>query len=114
MGVKLRAVAPPLAGLLTFLAALSAKVLNDSDTWWHVVAGRLMIDQRAVIHTDPFSCTFQGAPWHTHAWLAQVLPGRASHVGGGSGGGRRRRRRLVAAWCWDGAPSGSPPRPWRY
>ncbi|MDB5463624.1 MAG: hypothetical protein JWP23_2013 [Phenylobacterium sp.] len=84
MGVKLRAVAPPLAALLTFLAALSSRVLNDGDTWWHVAAGRLMIDQRAVIHTDPFSYTFQGAPWHTHEWLAQVLLGGAFDLGGWS------------------------------
>lgn len=84
MGLKMRAAAPPAAALLTFLAALSAKVLNDGDTWWHVAAGQLMIARRSVIHTDPFSYTFAGAPWRTHEWLAQVLLGGAFDMGGWS------------------------------
>ncbi|HZZ68558.1 MAG TPA: hypothetical protein VFE18_10325 [Phenylobacterium sp.] len=73
-----------MAALLAFLAALSAKVLNDGDTWWHVAAGRLMIARRAVLHADPFSYTFAGAPWHTHEWLSQILLGGAFNLGGWS------------------------------
>jgi hypothetical protein len=83
-GLTLRSVAPPAAGVLAFLAALSVGVLNDGDTLWHVAAGRLMIARRAVIHSDPFSYTFAGAAWHTHEWLAQILLGGAFGLGGWS------------------------------
>lgn len=81
----LRGVAPAVAGLLAFLAALSPKVLNDGDTWWHVRAGRIMIAQHGVLTTDPFSYTFRGAPWFTHEWLSEVLLGGAFNLGGWSG-----------------------------
>jgi hypothetical protein len=80
----MRSVAPAAVAVLAFLAALSPRVLNDGDSWWHVAAGRLMIARRAVIHSDPFSYTFAGAPWHTHEWLAQVLLGGAFGMGGWS------------------------------
>jgi hypothetical protein len=80
----MRSVAPAAVAVLAFLAALSTRVLNDGDSWWHVAAGRLMIARRAVIHSDPFSYTFAGAPWHTHEWLAQILLGGAFGAGGWS------------------------------
>ncbi|HEX3367117.1 hypothetical protein [Phenylobacterium sp.] len=82
--LAMRGVAPPAAAVLAFLAALSTRLLNDGDSWWHVAAGRLMIARRAVIHSDPFSYTFAGAAWHTHEWLAQILLGGAFGVGGWS------------------------------
>lgn len=83
--LSVRSLAPPIAALLVALAAFSARVLNDADTWWHVAAGRLMIARRAVLHADPFSYTAFAAPWHTHEWLAQVLLGGAFNLGGWSG-----------------------------
>jgi hypothetical protein len=83
--MTIRDAAPPVAALLAFLTALSTWVLNDGDTWWHVAAGRMMIAHRAVLHTDPFSYTFAGAPWRTHEWLAQILFGEAFNLAGWSG-----------------------------
>ncbi|WP_372786943.1 hypothetical protein [Phenylobacterium sp.] len=83
--LTVRGLAPPIAGLLVFLAAFSAKILNDGDTWWQVAAGRLMIARRAVLHADPFSYTVAGAPWHAHEWLAQIALGGAFNAGGWSG-----------------------------
>ena len=81
----LRGLFPAVAGLLAMLLAFSPKVLNDGDSWWHVAAGRMMIDRRAVLTTDPFSSTFHGAPWFTHEWLSEVLFGGAFNLGGWSG-----------------------------
>jgi hypothetical protein len=81
----LRGLWPLVAGLLTMLVALSPKVLNDGDTWWHVAAGRMMIAGRAMLRTDPFSWTVHGAPWFTHEWLSEVLLGAAFNLGGWSG-----------------------------
>lgn len=83
--LSVRSLAPWAAALLVAVAAFSARVLNDADTWWHVAAGRLMIARRAILHADPFSYTAFGAPWHAHEWLAQVLLGGAFNLAGWSG-----------------------------
>jgi len=81
----LRGLTPAAAAVLAFLVTLTPKVLNDGDTWWHVAAGRLMIARHAVLTTDPFSSTLQGAPWFTHEWLSEILLGGAFNLGGWSG-----------------------------
>jgi hypothetical protein len=60
--------------LIGFVLVLFAPgVLNDGDTYWHIAAGRWMIDNWAVLRIDPFSYTFAGHPWQTHEWLAEVF-----------------------------------------
>jgi hypothetical protein len=81
----LRGLLPAMAALLAGLMALSPKVLNDGDTWWHVRAGQMMIARHAVLTADPFSWTFRGAPWFTHEWLSEVLLGGAFNLAGWSG-----------------------------
>lgn len=61
------------------------QVFNDSDTQWHVAAGRLMIARHAVLTADPFSWTMAGAPWFTQEWLSEVLMGGAFNLAGWSG-----------------------------
>ena len=52
-----------------FIGAL----FNDGDTYWHLGAGRWIVDHLAVPHTDPFSFTARGAPWTAHEWLSEVI-----------------------------------------
>jgi hypothetical protein len=61
------------------------QVFNDSDSWWHVAAGRLMIVRGAVLTTDPFSWTMAGQPWFTQEWLSEVLMGGVFNLAGWSG-----------------------------
>jgi hypothetical protein len=62
------------AALLAFAVGLFAPViLSDGDTYWHIAAGRWMLDNQAVLRIDPFSYTFAGHPWQTHEWLAEVV-----------------------------------------
>ncbi|MGH6753157.1 MAG: hypothetical protein ACREDP_13415, partial [Bradyrhizobium sp.] len=49
------------------------RLLRDSDTYWHIVVGQWIIEQRAVPHVDLFSFTMRGAPWITSAWLSEVF-----------------------------------------
>ena len=78
--------APALAALLVFaVVVLAPQVLNDGDSYWHVAAGGWMLDHRQVLHTDVFSYTFAGRPWHTHEWLAEVLMAVAWRLSGWSG-----------------------------
>jgi len=47
--------------------------LYDPDMWWHLTAGRHMIENQSLLRTDIFSHTFYGAPWINFEWLSQVL-----------------------------------------
>src|SRR3954447_4088368 len=70
------ALAIALAGL-TFL--LGCQELFDADVWWHLRAGRWIVDNRAISRVDPFTFGSAGLP----SFLA-VLP-------------RARRRGLALA-----------------
>lgn len=81
-----RRLTPAAFALTVFAFTLWApQVFNDSDTWWHVAAGRLMIARHTVLTTDPFSWTMVGAPWFTQEWLSEVLMGGAFNLAGWSG-----------------------------
>ena len=81
------------AGLWAFLAAaavfaavlVAPRVLAGGDLYWHIAAGRWMIENQQVLRIDPFSSTFQGQPWETRDWLAEILFA-AAYVGAGWGG----------------------------
>ena len=55
----------------TFVMAASSPVV-DTDTWWHLRAGDWILEQGAILRTDPFSLTRQGEPWVYPGWLAQL------------------------------------------
>jgi hypothetical protein len=58
-------------------AALAAYVacfaVMDTDIWWHLAAGRLMVEERRWLFTDPFAADTLGRPWVDVHWLFQVL-----------------------------------------
>jgi len=70
-----------LGGLVSFAPA----ILNDGDTFWHIAAGRWMVDHHAVPGGDPFSFTFAGQPWITHEWLSEVAMAAAWRAAGWGG-----------------------------
>jgi hypothetical protein len=75
-----------LAAAAVFAAVLVApRVLAGGDLYWHIAAGRWMIENQQVLRIDPFSSTFQGQPWETRDWLAEILFA-AAYVGAGWGG----------------------------
>lgn len=59
-------------GAVTVFITL-AKGLADPDFFWHLTTGRLILGDRAVPTTDPYSFTWFGRPWTDHEWLGQVL-----------------------------------------
>jgi hypothetical protein len=62
------------AGLAGFaLAGFSPGLLNDSDTYWHIMAGQWMLAHTCVLRSDVFSATSFGVPWHTQEWLAEIV-----------------------------------------
>jgi hypothetical protein len=80
--VSARAIALCAAALAFAVVLFNPSVLNDGDTYWHIAAGRWMLDNQAVLRIDPFSYTFAGHPWQTHEWLAEVVMALA-YVGAG-------------------------------
>jgi len=80
-----RAIALGAAALAFAIVLFTPSVLNDGDTYWHIAAGRWMLDNQAVLRIDPFSYTFAGHPWQTHEWLAEVAMALA-YVGAGWNG----------------------------
>src|SRR5580698_8618818 len=62
--------------------SFAAPILGDGDTFWHLGAGRWMIQHLAVPATDPFSFTFVGRPWVAHEWLSEVVMAAVFQAGG--------------------------------
>jgi hypothetical protein len=61
------------AVLVIGLFTLAARDLSDSDFWWHLRTGQLILETRAVPHVDPFSYTRAGHPWIAHEWLSELM-----------------------------------------
>lgn len=57
-------------------------LLLDGDTYWHIAAGRWILQNGVVPTADPFSHTMPGAPWTAHEWLSEVLLAVAHDRGG--------------------------------
>lgn len=55
------------------LFTLAARDLSDSDFWWHLRTGQLILETRTVPHVDPFSYTRGGQPWIAHEWLSELI-----------------------------------------
>lgn len=73
------------AALYLVLLAVGQKLLNDPDSYWHLVVGRWIIDHGAVPHADPFSFTFAGKPWIAKEWLSQLIYVGAYNLAGWTG-----------------------------
>ena len=60
--------------LLTFMAifAMATRAVVDTDLYWHLAAGRYIVETRTIPTADPFSSTMLGKPWVDIYWLAQV------------------------------------------
>lgn len=63
----------------------TARLLIDSDIYWHVTVGQWIIDHHAVPHVDPFSFTMPGQHWITSAWLSEVVYFGAYKIAGWAG-----------------------------
>jgi hypothetical protein len=77
---------PLLVALLCFLAISATvrfnAVLVDPDTYWHLAAGRWMVEHGSVPQVDPFSHSMPGTAWTAHEWLAELLLAGLHQVGG--------------------------------
>ncbi len=44
----------------------------DPDIWWHLQAGKWMVEHGTLPATDPFSAYGEGKPWVAYSWLFEV------------------------------------------
>ena len=70
------------AELAVIVAAVACFSAAQSDTYWHLAAGRAMSQTGRVMLTDEFSHTNFGAPWLNYEWLSQVIFYHVHRVGG--------------------------------
>ena len=68
-------VLPFLVAGVVYLVALSvgARLLNDPDSYWHLIVGHWILDNGALPHVDSFSFSMRGTPWIAKEWLSQIL-----------------------------------------
>ncbi|MGH2794881.1 MAG: hypothetical protein ACRDKG_11320 [Actinomycetota bacterium] len=59
------------------LASVPAKMLSqklsDPDLWWHMRTGRLILEQNAIPHADPYSYSLPGKEWVVQEWGSEVI-----------------------------------------
>ncbi|MHB1357603.1 MAG: hypothetical protein ACYCZF_16660 [Anaerolineae bacterium] len=58
------------AGVFLFV---TKGIVAPNDFWWHLRAGQVIIQQRAIPTTDLFSFTRLGQPWVYQSWLIEIL-----------------------------------------
>jgi hypothetical protein len=51
----------------------ATQLLGDADTYWHLAAGRWILEHKTVPRVDVFSHSMAGAPWTAHEWLAELI-----------------------------------------
>lgn len=59
--------------LLGIFLLSAARVSPDPDTWWHLNAGRWMVEHGELLRVDQFSYTRLGEPYPAPGWPVQIL-----------------------------------------
>ena len=67
---------------LTSLLTKSEDLLSDGDTFWHIKAGSVMLEEQSLIESDIFSHTAFGTPWTAHEWLSEIIMASIHNVAG--------------------------------
>ena len=70
--------------ILTF-SPMSAGLLGDADTGWHIRNGEQILATHKIPQADPFSYTRNGAPLYAWEWLYDVIIAAIHHVSGLNG-----------------------------
>ncbi|MFK7830134.1 MAG: hypothetical protein AB8B57_10175 [Congregibacter sp.] len=60
------------AGALVYLSFGFTEMMG-SDLWWHLAAGREIVQTGTIWLVDDWSYTEYGSPWRNHEWLADLI-----------------------------------------
>ncbi len=69
----------------TLLFVFGLRKLTNFDIWWHLAAGRYIIENRTIPRVDMFSFTRQGNPWIDLHWGFQILVQVIYSISGSTG-----------------------------
>ena len=67
---------------IALVACQPGLVLRDADTYWHLAAGRWMLEHGSVPTLDAFSHSMPGAPWTAFEWLSELVMVGVYRLGG--------------------------------
>ena len=81
--VRLRSTYAPVLALFAALGAWRA--IGSPDAFWHLAAGRWILEHGSIPRHDPFRFTSGGEAWVDHEWGFQLLLALAENVGGSAG-----------------------------
>ncbi len=59
--------------LLGIFLLTAARISPDPDTWWHLNAGKWMVEHSELLRLDQFSYTRLGQPWPAPGWPVQIM-----------------------------------------
>jgi len=82
LGISWPLIVAVLALFGVLLVMPASRSLSDPDTYWHIAAGRWILEHGAVPSGDPFSHSMPGAPWTTQEWLSQLVLATTYRLGG--------------------------------
>ena len=70
--------------LFILLFAMAVRIPLDTDTWWHLRSGEMIVNDAEIPKTDTFSHTRLGDDWIDQSWASQIiLYGAYKLTGGG-------------------------------
>lgn len=59
-------------GLFALVAVFAYVKIWDTDVWWHLAAGKLLVEKQKIPEKDPFSFTASNKKWVNDEWLGDV------------------------------------------
>lgn len=68
--------------ILVAVPVLALFPLHNNDLWWHLAAGRWIVEHRAIPRADVFSWTHYLGAWIDNEWLSELLFFATSRIGG--------------------------------
>ena len=72
------------ASIVVLSAILALRRFDNTDTWWHLAAGRWIVQHRTIPSLDPLSFTATDHPWVNVQWLFDVVIYALYQLGGPS------------------------------
>jgi len=75
----------PLVSLFAFTTAAALFRIKEYGLFWHLAAGRWLLEHGRIPRFDPFRFTAETPPWVDHEWLFQALVGVLERVAGLNG-----------------------------
>lgn len=71
-----------LAIFLISISTISDGLFRDGDSFWHIKAGSVMLEEQSLIDSDIFSHTAFGTPWTAHEWLSEIIMASIHKIAG--------------------------------